>query len=93
MNKLPVLAEGAADHAGSVCFVQRLQALVAAYGRFTGLADAACQEMTGTFDAATAASLHAVQAHAGITADSAAGPQTWAVLVTGAPLARYGLPH
>ena len=32
MNKLPVLAEGAADHAGAVCFVQRMQALVAAYG-------------------------------------------------------------
>ena len=85
MNKLPVLAEGAADHAGAVCFVQRMQALVAAYGRFTGLPDVACQEMTGTFDAATAASLHAVQAHAGITADQICGPKTWGVLVTGAP--------
>ena len=85
MNKLPVLQEGAADHAGSVCFVQRLQALVAAYGRFTGLPDVACQEMTGTFDAATGDNLHAVQAHAGITADRICGKDTWSVLVTGAP--------
>jgi len=85
MNKLPVLAEGAADHAGAVCFVQRLQALVKVYGEFTGMAEVACQETTGTFDATTAANVRAVQAHAGITADQVAGPMTWGVLVTGAP--------
>ena len=51
MNKLPVLTEGAADHAGAVCWVQRLQALVKVYGEFTGMADVACQEITGPFDA------------------------------------------
>ena len=85
MNKLPVLAEGAEDHAGQVCFVQRLQALVKVYGEFTGMAEVACQETTGTFDAATAANVRAVQAHAGITQDSTVGPMTWGVLVTGAP--------
>ena len=74
MNKLPTLAEGAADHAGAVCFVQRLQALTKVYGEFTGMTEVACQETTGTFDATTAANVRAVQAHAGITQDSTVGP-------------------
>jgi len=85
MNKLPVLAEGAEDRAGQVFFVHRLTALVKTYGEITGMADVACQEIGGTFDAATAANVHAVQAHAGIAADRVVGPQTWGVLVAGSP--------
>ena len=85
MNKLPVLAEGAHDEPGHVFFVGRAQALIAEYGRITGLAAAAAQECTGVFDAAMKASVQAVQEHAHITADSVVGPQTWGVLITGAP--------
>ena len=85
MNALPTLAEGAHDEAGHVFFVHRLSALVKTYGEITGLADAACQEIGGTFDAAMAASVRAVQAHAGIAQDSVVGAQTWGVLVTGVP--------
>ncbi len=83
MNKLPVLTEGATDQAGQVFFVHRMTALVKTYGEITGMADVACQEIGGTFDAATAANVRAVQAHAGITADGAVGPHTWGVLIAG----------
>ena len=83
MNKLPVLAEGATDKAGEVFFVHRMQALVKVYGQITGLADVACQETAGTFDATTTANVRAVQAHAGIEQDGVAGQQTWGVLVAG----------
>ncbi len=85
LNKLPTLAEGAQDHPGEVCYVQRLQALVRVYGEFTGMADVASQETNGTFDAATAAHVREVQAHARIAQDGTVGPHTWGVLVTGAP--------
>jgi peptidoglycan hydrolase-like protein with peptidoglycan-binding domain len=85
MNKLPVLTEGAEDKGGQVFFVHRLSALVKTYGEITGMAEVACQEIGGTFDAPTAANVRAVQAHAGITQDGTVGPMTWAVLVTGAP--------
>ena len=85
MNKLPVLSEGAEDRQGEVFYVHRAQALVAVYGRITDLAAAACQESTGVFDAATKASVQAVQEHAHLTQDGICGPQTWGVLVTGAP--------
>ena len=85
MNTLPVLAEGAQDQAGHVFFVGRMQALVAEYGRITGLAAAACQECTGVFDAATKTAVQAVQEHMHLTQDGICGPQTWGVLVTGAP--------
>jgi len=85
MNKLPTLAEGAHDEAGHVFFVGRLQALIAEYGRITDLAAAACQEATGVFDAATAAAVRAVQEHMHLTQDGIVGPQTWGVLITGAP--------
>ena len=85
MNKLPVLSEGATDQPGHVFYVHRLSALVKAYGEITALPDVACQEIVGTFDATLAANVHAVQSHAGITADSVVGPVTWSVLLTGAP--------
>ena len=83
MNKLPTLQEGNADKAGEVFWVHRLQALTRLYGEITGTADAASQEINGTFDASTAAAVRAVQVHAHIAADSVAGQQTWSVLITG----------
>ena len=85
MNALPTLAEGAHDEAGHVFFVGRLQALVAEYGRITDLAAAACLGVSGVFDGATGVAVRAVQEHAGITQDQVVGPQTWSVLLTGAP--------
>jgi peptidoglycan hydrolase-like protein with peptidoglycan-binding domain len=83
MNKLPVLAEGAEDKAGQVFWVHRAQALTQAYGQFTDTAAAACQMVTGTFDAATVSAVKAVQEHARITADGICGKDTWSVLITG----------
>ena len=85
LNKLPVLHEGDADHAGEVCWVHRMQALIKAVGEIKGLDLAACQEITATFDAATKAAVQQVQASFNLTADGIVGPQTWGVLVTGAP--------
>ena len=83
MNKLPVLSEGSEDRQGEVFWVHRLTGLVKVYGEITGMADVASQAIGGTFDATTAANVHSVQAHAGITADSVCGPVTWSVLLTG----------
>ena len=83
MNKLPVLQEGAADKAGEVSFVHRMQALVKVVGEITDLADAACQVTNGTFDAATKVAVQQVQAHAGLATDGVVGPRTWGVLVAG----------
>ncbi len=83
MNKLPVLAEGTADHAGAVCFVQRAQALIKAVGEIKGLDLAACQEQTGTFDTATKTALQQVQASWNVAADGICGPIGWSILVTG----------
>ena len=85
MNKLPTLAEGAQDKAGEVEFVWRMTSYVKAYGEITGMAEVASQAAASTFDATAAANVRAVQDHARITADGIVGPQTWAVLVTGAP--------
>ena len=83
MNKLPVLQDGSTDMPGEVFFVHRAQALVKVYGEITGLADAACQEFTGTFDAVTRVAVQQVQAHAGLATDGVVGPRTWGVLVAG----------
>jgi peptidoglycan hydrolase-like protein with peptidoglycan-binding domain len=85
MNQLPVLREGDADKPGEVYFVSRMQALVKVVGLLAGndLTNAACQEMTGTFDAATAAAVRQVQEDRKITADGEVGPVTWSVLITG----------
>ena len=63
LNKLPTLSEGAEDKAGQVFYVHSAQALVHLYGQITGLADAACQMVTGNYEAATAACVRAVQGH------------------------------
>lgn len=83
MNKLPTLQQGAADKAGHVFFVHRLQALLAVYGQINNIAAAACQGTTGTFDAPTTVAVKAVQASKKLTVDGIAGPVTWSVLVTG----------
>jgi len=83
MNKLPILSEGAADRPGRVYFVRRMQALTKAVGEIKGLNLAACQEMSGTFDAATKAALQQVQASWKVAADGTCGPVTWSILITG----------
>lgn len=85
MNKLPTLAEGAKDEAGHVFFVSRAQALTRLYGQLTGLEGASDFPVTGVFDAAAKAAVVQAQQHAKITADGVVGPQTWGVLITGAP--------
>jgi peptidoglycan hydrolase-like protein with peptidoglycan-binding domain len=84
MNKLPTLSEGAADQPGHVFFVHRAKALARVYGEITGLAEAAALPVDGTYDAATKAAVQQIQEHMKITADGITGPQTWAVLATGA---------
>ena len=83
MNKLPVLTEGDADHAGQVCYVHRMQALIKAVGEIKSLDLAACQEITATFDAATKAALQQVQGTWNVAADGVCGPVAWSVLITG----------
>jgi lysozyme len=83
MNKLPTLQQGAADKAGQVFYVHRLQALAACYGRINKITAAACLGETGTFDAATKTAVEAVQASRKLTVDGIAGPQTWGVLIAG----------
>lgn len=83
MSKLPTLQQGAADKAGHVFYVHRLQALLGCYGRITGLAAAACLGESGTFDATTTVAVRAVQSHKGLTVDGIVGPQTWSVLIAG----------
>lgn len=83
MNALPQLQQGAEDKAGDVFFVHRMQALVKVIGLVNTLDLAACQELTGTFDAATAAAVRQVQSWHKLTADGIVGPDTWSVLVTG----------
>lgn len=83
MNKLPTLSEAATDAAGHVFFVHRAQALVKLYGEITNLPEAASQQVSGTFDAATKQAVMAVQSHHGLAADGIIGPQTWGLLVAG----------
>jgi peptidoglycan hydrolase-like protein with peptidoglycan-binding domain len=83
MNKLPVLSEGAEDRQGEVFYVHRMQALIKAVGESKALDLAACQEITGTFDAATKAALQQVQASWNVAADGVCGNVTWSVLITG----------
>ena len=83
MNKLPVLSEGDADHAGEVCYVHRLQSLIRAVGEIKGLDLAAAQEITATFDPATKAALQQVQASWGVAQDGICGPVGWSILITG----------
>jgi len=83
LNTLPVLSEGAVDEPGHVWFVHRAQALIRLYGEITNLPEAAAQQVTGTFDAATKQAVIAVQAHHGLTQDGIIGPLTWGLLVAG----------
>jgi peptidoglycan hydrolase-like protein with peptidoglycan-binding domain len=83
MNKLPALQQGAADKAGAVFYVHRMQALLACVGRIKAIPSAACVIASGEFDAGTAAGLKAVQGSFGLTQDGVCGPQTWGVLVAG----------
>jgi peptidoglycan hydrolase-like protein with peptidoglycan-binding domain len=83
MNTLPTLKQGAKDTPGHVYYVSRMQALIKVLGEINNLAVAACQETSGTFDAATTAALKQVQGHFGLTADGICGPKSWSVLVTG----------
>ena len=83
MNKLPTLQQGATDKAGQVFFVHRLQALLACYGQINHIVAAACQPVTGTFDAPTTVAVKAVQASKKLTADGICGPATWGVLIAG----------
>lgn len=83
MNALPTLQQGSVDKPGSVFFVRRMQALIKAVGEINGLALAAGQELTGTFDAATKAALEQVQASRKLTVDGVCGAQSWGVLVAG----------
>lgn len=83
MNKLPALTQGAADKAGSVFYVHRMQALVACVGHIKSIPSAACIIASGEFDAGTAAGLKAVQASFGLAQDGVCGPKTWGVLIAG----------
>lgn len=80
---LPTLSQGAADKAGSVFFVHRLQALLACYGHINDITAAACVGTTGIFDPATRTAVEAVQAHKKLAVDGIVGPLTWGVLVAG----------
>ena len=85
MNVLPTLSLGAADEAGHVFFVHRLQALIKVVGAAKGIADAAALTVTGEFGAETEQALKGIQAAFGLTVDGTAGKQSWSVLLTGAP--------
>lgn len=80
---LPTLAQGDADHPGSVQFVHRIQALVKLIGDLNGLPAASAVTADGTFGAPAHAGVTAVQKFFGLAADGIVGPQTWAALVAG----------
>lgn len=83
MNALPVLSEGAADRAGAVDLVGRVQALCAWLATVRHLPAAAGLPADGSFGPRTAAAVKAVQSSFGIAADGVVGPDTWGVLYTG----------
>ena len=83
VNNLPTLQQGAADKAGHVFYVHRLQALVACIGQIKSIPSAAALRVNGEFDAPTTAALKAVQGSFGLAQDGIAGQKTWGVLVTG----------
>lgn len=84
LNQLPVLSEGAQDHPGTVEFVYRLRAYLAAYGQITGLQGAAALQPGHVFDASTKAAVQQVQEHGKLTVDGICGTDTWTLLITGA---------
>jgi len=72
INDLPLVKQGDIGND-----VRTVQALCIARGHAVAV--------DGDFGNATAAAVRAVQASYGISVDSVVGPQTWAVLITGAP--------
>ena len=85
MNLLPTLQEGSTDTAGSTFFVHRAQALAKVIGQINSLATAAGLATDGSYGAETVAGIKEVQGHFKLTQDGITGPETWGVLVTGAP--------
>lgn len=85
MNTLPTLAEGAADQAGHVFFVHRMQALIRVAGQARDIPGAGDLTADGQFGPVTTDALKAVQAGYQLTPDGVCGPRSWSVLITGAP--------
>ena len=81
VNNLPTLQQGAADKAGSVWYVRRLQNMVAGYGRWNGLGKVTAIADDGDFGPGTKAAVEAVQRHARQTADGVVGRDTWTLLI------------
>ena len=82
MDQIPTLQSGSKDTTAR--YVRRLQLLAADYGTRYGLGAAVTGlKADGDFASATKAAVEAVQAHAKITEDGEAGPDTWTVLLTG----------
>lgn len=84
MNALPVLSPGAADKAGEVFFVRRMQVLLNGCLLWKPVS-AAVIPADGFFGPKTEDVLKAVQGAYGLAQDGVCGPATWGVLVTGSP--------
>jgi peptidoglycan hydrolase-like protein with peptidoglycan-binding domain len=83
MTDLPTLGQGDQDHAGSVAFVRRIQALVKVVGDVNKLPAASAVAANGKYDQKTHAGVLAVQKFFGLSQDGITGPGTWAALVAG----------
>jgi len=95
MAQLPVLRQGAADRPGGGFWsVHRLQALLKLTGQLAGIPSAAALEVDGVLGPQTAAAIRDTEQHyrrqfpqmiIDAPGQEAAGPQVWAVLLTGSP--------
>lgn len=86
MTRLPVLRQGDSDQpGGGFWYIHRLQVLLHLTGLLNGIDAAMALNADGQFGPLTDAAVRAVQGHYRITVDGKAGPQTWGVLLTGAP--------
>lgn len=83
MNALPTLGPDDQDHAGSVAFVRRIQALVKVVGDVNKLPAASAVAANGKYDQKTHAGVLVVQKFFGLSQDGVVGPATWAALVAG----------
>lgn len=83
MNVLPTLGRDDQDHAGSVQFVRRMQALVKVVGDVNKLPAASAVAANGKYDQKTHAGVLAVQKFFGLSQDGICGRQTWMALIAG----------
>jgi peptidoglycan hydrolase-like protein with peptidoglycan-binding domain len=85
MTKIAVLKLGDTDTTGEFWSVHRLQNLLKLTGQLTGIASGAGLAVDGSFGSKTDQAVRDTQSRYHLSVDGVAGPNTWSVLLTGAP--------